>query len=263
MTKTVLYDSLSECFPSLETPDWYREAVSYLRGDKDRGLFGLYLYNLVRTREDITEIINIGTARGHSAVCAAKGLEAAGRRGSVHTIDVIDPDEVRDWYDGHSGSDPLHGVETSMRELVSRFQDSSDKRVRIEFYAGDSNEVIPTIEAAPDLVFHDGRHTSRAVKRDVEAANALSDERPIHVFDDCYLYDNRWTYRPCSGELWDGLAEVPKLGGLVRALRSVTVSHTPVPGVTMAVRDVIDDDDPTEVEVVRDRDHAPITTVVS
>lgn len=261
MARTVLYDGLSDRFDSLKTPGWYSEAVSWLRGDEDRGLFGLYLYNLVRTRDDIEEIVNVGTARGHSAVCAAKGLQAAGRSGTVHTIDVIDPDEERNWHGSQPDSDPLEGIEVSMRELVGRFVDPSEDGVVVELHAGDSSDILRSLDASPDLVFHDGLHIYSKVRADVDAANALSADRPIHVFDDCYLFSDRWEWRPFTSERWYDLDEAPKIGGLIRTLRSLSVSRKRFPGVTLAVRAVIDEGRSNSVEVVHDPDHSPITAV--
>lgn len=261
MGRTVLYDSLSERFESEETPPWYSEAVSYLRGDADRGTFGLYLYHLLRSRDDIDVVINIGTARGHSAVCAARGIKAAGRQGTVHTIDVIDPDENRDWHGSKPETDPLAGERTSMRELVGRFHGPDDESVPIEFHVGDSSTVLADLAVSPDLVFHDGRHTYNQVRSDVDIANGLSDNPPIHVFDDSYLFDAEWTYRPCASAFWHDLAEVPKLGSVIRSFRSLSVSKIPFPGVTIAVQETLDDGEWASIEVVRDPDHAPITAI--
>lgn len=261
MARTVLYDGLDDCFEAVNIPGWYDEAVEYLRGDKDRGRFGLYLYNLIQKQQNITEIVNIGTARGHSAVCAAKALTADDRKGNIHTIDVIDPAEPRVWYNGSPPSDPLKKTRKTMRELVTRFHNPSNSAVPIHFHTGDSNDILTDLNCDPDLVFHDGRHTYRAVRADIELTNQLAEQKPIHVFDDCYLYRNKWNYRPFTGELWYGLDKVPKIGGFVRTLRSLSISRSPFPGLTMAARWATEESSGDNVEIVRDPEHAPITAL--
>jgi hypothetical protein len=256
-----LYTAVDDAFDPTDRPEWYPEAVSYLRGNKDEGLFGLYLYNLIRATESISTVLNIGTARGHSAVCAAKALEETNQTGSVHTIDIIHPDETRDWHASHAQSDPLIGTETSMRELVSRFHDPVSEGTPVNFYTGDSSSTLQQWDAeAPDLVFHDGKHTYETVSADVEAVNGIGDSQPIHVFDDCYLYAPTWELRPFARGISDRLEEIPKVGGLANVLQRFCLSWSPYPGVDQAVEEAMDESFDS-AEIIVDNDHAPITTL--
>jgi hypothetical protein len=243
------------------TPNWYSKAVSYLRGDKDEGLFGLYLYHLILSDNDIQTVVNIGTARGHSAVCSAIALTEAGRNGEIHTVDIIPPAQPRNWHGSQPDSDPLKGNETSMKDLIGRFHDPSDNDVPIIFHTGESNDIIPSLDCSPDLVFHDAGHTYQIVKNDVEVSNTLSDSRPIHVFDDCYLFEDEWEYRLFATDFWYPYDMIPKIGGLLQRLRRFSVSKTRFPGVTEAVREIIGEEEWATIEIIRDSDHAPITTL--
>jgi len=256
-----LYTAVEDAFDPTDCPEWYPEAVSYLRGNKDEGLFGLYLYNLIRETESISTVVNVGTARGHSAVCAAKALSEADRTGTIHTIDIIHPDETRNWHSNHAQSDPLVGGETSMRNLVSRFHNPGSKDVPIQFHTGDSSTILQQWDAdAPDLVFHDGKHNYETVSTDIEATNVIGEDRPIHVFDDCYLYAPSWEFRPFARGVPDTTHRLPKIGGLAKILQEFSISQSPYPDVDRAVEEAIDEQW-CRAQIIVDDDHAPITTL--
>lgn len=261
--KTVLYGSLTERFPDGKEPDWYDRAVLSLRGGADYGLFGRYLYHLILSRPGISTVLNIGTARGHSAVCAAKALADADRTGIVHTVDVIPPNQYRDWHvTKHPENDPARGQEMRMRDFVEQLHSPDDESVPIEFHTGDSRDVLESLDIAPDLVFHDALHTYKKVRRDFDQADRLGQNRPLHVFDDCYLYRDEWTYRPFTRRFWTQLDEVPKVSEVIQHIRQYGISKTTYPGVTRAVEEIIDENDWETVEVIQDEDHAPITILV-
>lgn len=270
----IIYDSLEERFPGMEEPEWYPEAVEYLRGNADRGLFGLYLYYLVRDLGSIESVVNIGTARGHSAVCLAKGLASRGGEATVHTLDLIPPDEPIDWHvPKQPDSDPATGTKFSMRELVTRFQDE-DSGVDIQFHTGDSNDLLDHWEhGSPDLVFHDAEHTYEAVNADIRMMDQIGSSRPIHVFDDCYLYNTTLQRHLVDPDWYSAFESLPRAGGtvgrvarnksrdLVRKLTWMSLVEAPYPGVARAVREAYESGHREKLEVVEDDDHSPITTI--
>lgn len=272
---TVIYGDLAERFGETTEPDWYPEAVSYLRGGADRGLFGLYLYELVQRLPDVSTVYNIGTARGHSAVCLARGMTEAGRAGTVHTFDLTPPDEPRDWHvPKQADDDPARGRRLTMRSLIERF-DVPTRTTDIEFHTGDSNEVLSNWEAdPPDLVFHDAEHTYSAVSRAMDLIDGLSEADPVHVFDDSYLFDADWSRRLVSPGTYRRCESIPRTGGTVgRVLRNKTcdflrdlswlsVAKRPFPGVDRAIEEAYQAGDWDRLEVVRDPDHAPITALI-
>lgn len=261
--KMKIYDPISDRFPMEERPEWHSKAVQYLRDGADQGLFGLYLYYIIKKSDSIDTVINIGTARGYSAICAAKGFDASGSTGEIHTIDVIPSDEARDWHSKkHASNDPASHQQFSSQELVSRFHNQNNSTTSIEFHTGDSNTVMRSLNIDPDLVFHDGLHTYQQVSTDIEMANKISEYNPIHVFDDCHLFDVKWSWRPFPAPRWAWLDSVPKFGSLVNQLRNFGVSRTKYQGVTAAVREEIDRSSTYNVEIVKDQNHAPITALI-
>lgn len=266
MTSITICDDLSKRLNTVEKPDWYPEAVRYLRGGHDRGRqYGIYLYNLIKSNENISTVINIGTARGFSAVCAAKALSEAGRNGVVHTIDVVPSDEPHDW-GANSESDPVLDMDQdiSMRDFVERFH-SPDNDTKIKFYTGRSSEILADINVTPDLVFHDGKHTYDVVKKDMELSKSLADQRLLQIHDDCYLYElsNELTlHNPINGST---IADLPLLRRLdiVQDLKRYQYSITKkkFPGVRVAVEEYIQENECDRVEIIHGEEHLPITTI--
>ena len=79
--------------------DWYHRACEILRGG-DGGEHGLLLYKLVCQRQGKPRplvVLDIGTARGFSAITMARALSDTGT-GSIYTIDVVDHHQARNWH---------------------------------------------------------------------------------------------------------------------------------------------------------------------
>lgn len=78
---------------------WYAKAIKWLRGDDpDQTLYGLLLYGLVLQKRPTT-IIDVGTARGFSAVCMAKALlDAKLENSHIYTIDPVPHDKPISWH---------------------------------------------------------------------------------------------------------------------------------------------------------------------
>lgn len=255
-----IFDDLSERFPQSTEPKWYRDAVHHLRGRSDDGLFGRYIYELIRSTDEITTVLNIGTARGHSAVCAAKAFADADRCGEVHTIDIIPPREERSWHvNKHPSSDPLSDENVSMREIIQRFHNPDSEDVPINFHTGDSTEVLlQWQDDQPDLVFHDGMHKYKTVKEDIRLTTNLGPSTPIQIFDDCYFSTPTNSYYPLR-YIPNRYKDVPKLGKLLYLLQKFKMLKQPFPGVTQAVREAYNEGPWSVMEIVPDKKHSPIT----
>jgi hypothetical protein len=178
-------------------------------------------------------------------------------------VDVIPPNEYRNWHvSKHPDNDPARGREMRMRDFLERFHSPDNESVPIKFYTGDSRDVLENLDISPDLVFHDALHTYGKVRRDFEQADLLCQSQPLHVFDDCYLYSDEWTYRPFTRKFWTQFDEVPKVSEVIQHIRQYGVSKTTYPGVTRAVGEIIEENNWKTVEVIQDDDHAPITALV-
>ncbi len=77
-----------------------------------------------------TNILEIGTYTGYSALCLAEGLKEGGM---LHTIDINEELETR----------------------IRKFLDQSEYKNMIELHLGDALEIIPTLKTSFDLVFID------------------------------------------------------------------------------------------------------------
>ena len=78
-----------------------------------------------------SQILEIGTYTGYSAICLGRGLKEGGQ---LHTIDSND----------------------EIREFASGFIRKSGMQDRIVMHTGNALEIIPTLEGPFDLIFIDG-----------------------------------------------------------------------------------------------------------
>jgi predicted O-methyltransferase YrrM len=78
-----------------------------------------------------SNILEIGTYTGYSAICLAKGLQPGG---VLHTIDIND----------------------ELRYIAEEFINRSSVDDKIKLYTGDALQIIPQMDTVFDLVFIDG-----------------------------------------------------------------------------------------------------------
>lgn len=95
-----------------------------------QGQFLSLISKMIRPRR----ILEIGTFTGYSAICLAEGLT---EDGTLHTIEINEEYEER------------------IRRYISESPDSQ----KIHLHIGDAKTVIPTLNAAWDLVFMDAEKT--------------------------------------------------------------------------------------------------------
>lgn len=172
----------------LQMPDWqwYEKAVHYLRGG-DGGEHGLLLYGLVRKHRP-QKIVDIGTARGFSAMCMTKALVDTGEAdGSVFTIDVIPSDRPYEWHSPgrQPDSDPAAGKWLTREQLLQPFDKTLKQKVIS--LTGNSSEILSAgnwKDGNLDFVFIDGDHTYQAVKEDFDNVSRWLNPGGIIVFDD-------------------------------------------------------------------------------
>ena len=100
--------------------EWYRTAARVLRGG-DGGEHGLLLYKLVvggRRGEEPLVVLDVGTARGFSAITMARAMLDGELEGRVYSVDVIGHHEPLNWHGTKQDADePLAGVEISRSEI--------------------------------------------------------------------------------------------------------------------------------------------------
>jgi predicted O-methyltransferase YrrM len=137
----------------------YRTAGCFFRPNYERGLL---IYALIK-KFNITSVLEIGTGRGYASVCAAKALFDSGISGRVVSVD------------------PALSAET--RKVISQFP--SQWTSMIEFRAGTSATVVPTLPGTFDLVYIDGDHSYEGTKLDWEMTKDRYDK--FLLFDDYHM----------------------------------------------------------------------------
>ena len=180
---------LAELDVSDAQEEWYGTAVRILRGG-DGGEHGMLLYKLVSEGSQQNQplvVLDVGTARGFSALTMARAMLDGELEGRVYSVDVIGHDEPVNWHGTKQDADePLAGVEMSRSEIWRRwFAEESRLVTTIE---GRSLEVLSGWRHGPiDNAFLDGSHEYEDVKGELEALDSLMAEGGVIVVDDFHL----------------------------------------------------------------------------
>ena len=184
---TPLELKLSEIEANDMPEDFYHRASRILRGG-DGGEHGLLLYKLLSKRfasaHQSVVLLDVGTARGFSAIAMAKAMMDANLRGELYTIDIIGQDESRDWHVAKQQHDePLAGVQIA-RSNIWRQSYEEEAKV-ISPITGKSSEVLESWNYGDiDFAFIDGDHRYHAVKADLELLDALMADGGQIILDD-------------------------------------------------------------------------------
>lgn len=168
--------------------EWYAQAAKVLRGG-DGGEHGLLLYKLVQSYSSTSRpviVLDIGTARGFSAMTMSRAMEDAGIAGHVHTVDIIDHHESLNWHAvKHVADDPLAGVTVTRAEIWTQWFEEGGGITPI---TGRSADVLREWDQGPiNLAFLDGSHAYADVKRELAQLESLMDENGTIVVDDYHL----------------------------------------------------------------------------
>ena len=167
----------------------YRAAARVLRGG-DGGEHGLLLYKLIMegARSDgPLVVLDVGTARGFSAITMARAMLDGELEGRVYSVDVIGHHEPLNWHGTKQEADePLAGVEISRSEIWGRwFAEESGLVTTIN---SRSMEVLKDWQQGQiDYAFLDGSHEYEDVRGELEALDSLMAEGGVIVVDDFHL----------------------------------------------------------------------------
>lgn len=169
--------------------EWYGRARRVLRGG-DGGEHGLLLYKLGRRFAEHggpLVMLDVGTARGFSAMSMARAVLDSGVEGRVYTIDVISQDEPRDWHVAKQRDDELEGAPPMTRSQIwERW--FAEESAAVSPIAGRSLEILETWPHGPiDLAFLDGSHAYADVRGELALLDSLMAERCAIVMDDYHL----------------------------------------------------------------------------
>ena len=182
-----LSDKLADLNAADVSESWFSNATNVLRGG-DGGEHGLLLYKMASrtSTERPSVILDIGTARGFSAITMARALLDADLDGMVYSVDVIDHQTQLVWHGGkHDAEDPLAGISISRSEVWSRW--FTEEARRVTPVLGLSHGILEDWSFGPvDVAFIDGEHSYEAVKRDLALLDCLMSPAGIIVLDDLH-----------------------------------------------------------------------------
>ena len=222
---TPLHAKLADLHTEDISRSWYEDATWVLRGG-DGGEHGLLLYRLVRCLESehASVILDIGTARGFSAITMARALLDANLGGMVYSVDVIDHQSKLNWHVGKQDpEDPLANMSISRSEMWNRWFDKESALVTP--ISGPSQEILGSWSFGPiDIAFIDGAHTYEAVRRDLATLDLLMTPAGVIVLDDYHTGVSMASLRsrPVNGavrlmsraakRIWPSMGERLRLG---------------------------------------------------
>jgi len=152
-------------------PNWqhgrvlYAAVRRYLSYSQDEGPFTL---------------LDIGTAKGFSALCMAWAVADSGVNGRVITVDVIDP---RGRIYRNSVAD-LDGLKT-LEELLKPWPEASI----IESHKMTGLKWLTTHEERIHVAFVDGKHSGAVVEQEGRRLAMLQNPGDLAIFDDVHLTD--------------------------------------------------------------------------
>lgn len=181
-----LREKLRELGNGAPSEPWFAGAVRNLRGG-DGGEHGLLLYGLVRLlpSDRPGAILDVGTARGFSAIAMARAVRDGSLKHRIYTVDIIDHRERRNWHASrkHGPTDPLATSRVSRSEIWSRWY--SDEAVHVDPLGASSRDVLENWKHGPILLaFVDGAHNYRAVKDDLALLDRRMAPGGVIVLDD-------------------------------------------------------------------------------
>ena len=128
------------------------------------------------SQDDQMTLMDIGTARGFSALVMALVAKKYNNKGTILSIDRIPHEEVRKWkciLDGKSGISRL--------DIVNRY----DEAKNIIFLNGKSSKVMRNIHTSRiNFAFIDGDHRWKSLKHEVEYLESRQITNDKLLFDD-------------------------------------------------------------------------------
>lgn len=146
---------------------------------------GRVLYALTRARlaswaaiDGPLTLLDIGTAKGFSALCLQWALDDARVDGVVWSIDVIDPH-------GRVSRNTVAEVDglRTLEEILAPWPEAA----RIRFVRGTGEEWLRTTRGRLAVAFVDGKHTRQAVETEAALLEQRQDPGDVALFDDVQI----------------------------------------------------------------------------
>ncbi len=261
---TPLEYKLSDLDAPAPPSGWYDRAAWVLRGG-DGGEHGILLYKLVRrlSPDRSHALLDVGTARGFSAIAMSRALLDANLTGSVHTIDIIDHSQPVNWHSDTEGKQ--HPDEPLANEIISRSEIWSrwfpDEAEPVSPITATSHQVLRDWNDGPiSLAFLDGSHTYEAVIEELRLLDPLLSEDGLIVLDDYHTGESAarinsravnlagWMTGRALGKIWPAANLLaPRLG----AQNEYIIVKRRYSGIARAVADFLQERQPSwNLEIV-------------
>jgi predicted O-methyltransferase YrrM len=153
-----------------------KHAPSWQHG---RVIYSLYRHYLAGCARRVL-MLDVGTAKGFSALCAQWALIDAGVPGTVVSVDVIDP-RSRDSRNTVAEVD----APKTLTELLDPWPEAS----AIKFLKCTGVEWLSSYHGRIDCAFVDGKHTGAVVALEGQLLSARQESGDLAIFDDVHLPD--------------------------------------------------------------------------
>jgi hypothetical protein len=128
--------------------------------------------------EGLMNVLDIGTAKGFSALCLLWAMRDAGRMGVVTSVDVIDP----------FSREPRNSVgdiagRLTLFELLAPWPESR----HIAFHRSTGVDALTRDAGRVHVAFVDGKHTGAVVHREGELLAQHQNAGDVSIFDDIHI----------------------------------------------------------------------------
>ena len=168
---------------------WFCRAVSVLRGG-DGGEHGHLLYKLVvGMLREVRPVValDVGTARGFSALVMARAILSVDALGVVYSVDTLGHEENVGWHGGkNDADDPLARLTVSRSRIWERWF-VSEQRLVVPVQ-GRSVGILRNWEYGKiDVAFLDGSHAYEDVGQELSLLDDLLADTGVVVLDDYHL----------------------------------------------------------------------------
>lgn len=155
------------CPVKLNPPNWQHGRVVY----------ALYRSYLAEATAPVT-LLDIGTAKGYSALCALWALQDAGAQGRVISLDVIDPDSE----DRRNTMAECDGPKT-LYQVLAPWPETA----HITFLKSDGRKWLTGHSARVNCAFVDGKHSYEAVSWEAALLAERQESGDLVIFDDVQI----------------------------------------------------------------------------
>jgi predicted O-methyltransferase YrrM len=158
-------------------PNWQHGRVIY--SAVRRRLEALHLRMLAGEATPATALhVDIGTAKGFSALCAQWAMDDAGVVGQVHSVDVL-PQQQRVRRNTVAEVDRLQ----TLAEVIAPFPDAA----RCYFHEGTGVDFLRRITDRIHTAFIDGKHATDAVSAEWHELAQRQEPGDLAIFDDVQM----------------------------------------------------------------------------